>query len=151
MKKIGIFISGLFLAQITLAQSAKQVKWAYQAKKIGDKSYAVHMTATINGDYHLYAQDAGGDGPISTTFSFVKSPLLKMDGNVKEEGMLIKKFDPTWKHDLNYYEKTVDFVQVVELKGGAKTNLAGKVEFMVCNERKCELPSEVEIKVNIGG
>jgi hypothetical protein len=151
MKSIGIFLAGLLFAQIGLAQSSKQVKWTYETKKIADKTYAIHMTATINGDYHIYAQDAGGDGPVSTTFTFVKSPLITIDGPVKEEGKLVKKFETAWSHDVKYYEKTVDFVQVVKLKGGAKTNLTGKVEFMVCNEKQCLPPSEVEIKVNVGG
>ena len=152
MKTLGIFLSAfLSLANLAQAQSSSQVKWVYEAKKIGDKTYAVHMTATINGDYHIYAQDAGGDGPVATSFSFVKSPLITMDGKVKEEGKLVKKFETAWNHEVNYYEKSVDFVQVVKLKGSAKTNLAGKVEFMVCNDKKCMLPSEVEIKVNVGG
>jgi Disulphide bond corrector protein DsbC len=151
MKKTAIFLAGLILAQMSLAQSSKYVKWEYKAKKVGDKKFAVYMTATIKGGYHLYAQDAGGNGMTSTRFSFVKTPLLSLSGKVREEGKLITKFDPTWEHDLNYYEKTVDFVQLVKLKGGAKTNLAGKVEFMVCNDRLCERPSEEEIKVNIGG
>jgi thiol:disulfide interchange protein DsbD len=151
MKAIGFFLPCLLLSQMTLAQSSNQVKWAYKAKKIGDKKYAVYMTATINKGYHLYAQDAGGDGPTPTRFTFVKSPLLTMDGNVKEEGKLVRKYETVWSHDVKYYEKTVDFVQLVKLLGGAKTNFAGKVEFMVCNDRLCERPSEVEIKVNIGG
>jgi thiol:disulfide interchange protein DsbD len=151
MKAISILLVGLFFAQVSFAQSSKQVKWVYEAKKIGDKTYAIHMTATINGDYHLYAQDAGGDGPVPTKFTFVKSPLIVIDGKVKEEGKLVKKYETAWSHDVKYYEKTVDFVQVVKLKGGAKTNLAGKVEFMVCNEKQCLPPSEVDIKVNVGG
>jgi thiol:disulfide interchange protein DsbD len=45
----------------------------------------------------------------------------------------------------------VDFVQQIKLKGNAKTNLAGKVEFMVCNDKQCLPPAEVDIKVPIGG
>ena len=59
-----------------MAQSNKQVNWIWSAKKIADRTYEVHMTATIGGDFHLYAQDAGGDGPIATAFTFSKSPLL---------------------------------------------------------------------------
>ena len=134
-----------------MAQSSKQVSWTYSAKKIADKTYEVHMTATIGGDYHLYAQDAGGEGPIPTTFTFVKNPLMAVDGKVKEVGKLVKKFESAWSHDVKYYEKTVDFVQVVKLKGNVKTNLAGKVEFMVCNDHECLPPADVDIKVNIGG
>jgi len=108
------------------------------------------MTASINGDYHLYAQDAGGDGPIPTAFTFTKNPVLLLDGKIKEVGKLVKKFDKTWNHDLKYYEKNVDFVQIVKLKADIKTNLIGKVEFMVCNDRQCLPPADVEIKVNVG-
>lgn len=151
MKKI--LLSGLivFAAQMIMAQSSKQVKWTYSTKKVADKTYEVHMTATINGDYHLYAQDAGGEGPVATSFTFVKTPLLTLDGNVRESGKLIKKFESAWSHDVKYYEKNVDFVQVVKLKSNVKTNFTGKVEFMVCNEKQCLPPSEVEVKVNVGG
>ncbi|HSZ86661.1 MAG TPA: protein-disulfide reductase DsbD domain-containing protein [Puia sp.] len=150
MKKL--FLSALIVSSVNLltAQSSKQVNWTYTAKKIADKTYEIHMTASISGDYHLYAQDAGGDGPIPTAFTFSKNPVLQLNGKVKEVGNLVKKFDKTWNHDLKYYEKYVDFVQVVQLKANIKTDLIGKVEFMVCNDRQCLPPADVEIKVNVG-
>jgi len=151
MKKIIFPFLLIAIANIALAQSSKQVQWSYTAKKIADKTYEVHITATINGDYHLYAQDVGGEGPVPTAFTFSKNPLTNLYGKVKETGKAIKKFESAWNHDVKYYEKTVDFVQVVKLKGNVKTSLAGKVEFMVCNEKQCLPPSEVEISVNIGG
>ena len=141
----------ILAGNVILAQSSKQVNWSYSAKKIADKTYEVHMTAAIGGDFHLYAQDAGGEGPIPTSFTFTKSPLLTLDGKVKENGQLVKKFESAWSHDVKYYEKTVDFVQLVRLKSNVKTNLAGKVEFMVCNDHECLPPADVDIKVNIGG
>ncbi|MBS1600957.1 MAG: hypothetical protein JST75_22280 [Bacteroidetes bacterium] len=151
MKKIFLFAVGVMMMQLAISQSNKQVAWTYNAKKVADNTYEVHMVATINGDYHLYAQDVGGDGPIPTSFTFTKNPLLQLDGKVKEVGKTVKKFESAWNHDVRYYEKNVDFVQLVKLKGNAKTNLSGKVEFMVCNEQKCLPPSDVEIKINIGG
>jgi hypothetical protein len=151
MKKTLLAGLAILMISVSIAQSSKQVKWVYSAIKITDRVYEVHMIATINGDYHLYSQDVGGEGPVATSFSFVRSPLLALDGRVKETGKLIKKFETAWSHDVKYYEKTVDFVQVVILKSNIKTNLAGKVEFMVCNDRQCLPPAEVEIKVNVGG
>ena len=151
MKKTLLFGLTVLTGNILMAQSSKQVNWSYTAKKIADKTYEIHMTASIGGDYHLYAQDAGGDGPIPTSFTFTKSPLLALEGKVKENGRLVKKFESAWNHDVKYYEKTVDFVQVVQLKSNVKTNLAGKVEFMVCNDHECLPPADVDIKVNVGG
>jgi thiol:disulfide interchange protein DsbD len=151
MNKAVLLLATLLTGTATMAQSSRQVSWTYSTKKIADKTYEVHMTATIGGDFHLYAQDAGGDGPIPTLFTFTKSPLFILDGGVKEKGHLVKKFESAWNHDVNYYEKTVDFVQVVKLKSNVKTSLDGKVEFMVCDDRECLPPADVAIKVNIGG
>ncbi|HXB43637.1 MAG TPA: protein-disulfide reductase DsbD domain-containing protein [Puia sp.] len=151
MKKLFLPAFLLMMVNMVMAQSSKQVQWAYSSKKISDKMYEVHMTATINGDYHIYAQDAGGEGPVPTLFTFTKNPLTILDGKVKEHGNQVKKFETAWKHDVKYFESKVDFVQIVKLKANIKTSLAGKVEFMVCNDKQCLPPSEVEINVNIGG
>ncbi|WP_276485064.1 protein-disulfide reductase DsbD domain-containing protein [Paraflavitalea pollutisoli] len=129
----------------------KPVNWTFTAKKIADKTYEVHLTATITGDWHIYSQNVGVDGPVPTTFSFNKNPLLTVDGKPKELGKLIKKKEDVWDGVVNYYEHTVNFVQVVKVKGAAKTNLAGKVEYMVCNDEKCLPPAEINFSVNIGG
>ena len=139
MKPLILLGLSLLTGSLVMAQSNKEVHWIYSAKKIADRTYEVHMTATIGGDFHLYAQDAGGDGPIATTFTFTKSPLFSLDGAVKENGKLVQKFEDAWKHNVRYYEKK------------AKTSLAGKVEFMVCDDRECLPPADVDIKVPIGG
>jgi hypothetical protein len=140
-----LLLAGFFL----FAQSTKQVKWNFTSKKIADKTFEVHMTATINGNYHMYAQD-GGDGPVSTTFNFTKNPLVVLDGKVKESGKMKKVFEEAFSSEVRYYENTVDFVQVVKTKG-AKSNLSGSVEFMVCNEKECLPPATVNFNVSIGG
>jgi thiol:disulfide interchange protein DsbD len=151
MKRLVLALS-LFLAVFAAtAQSNKEVKWVFSAKKIADKTYEVHLTASINGDWHLYAQNVGVDGPVPTTFTFTKNPLLSFDGKVKELGKVIKKKEEVWGGVVNYYENTVDFVQVVKIKGNAKTSLAGKVEFMVCNDSRCLPPAEIPFSINVGG
>lgn len=151
MKKTLLVVLSLFAGFMSMAQSDKMVQWKYEVKKIADKTYEVHMTANINGNFHMYAQKVGVEGPLPTTFSFTKNPLITLQGEVKEVGKLIKKHETVWEGNVNYYEKSVDFIQVVKLKANVKTNLTGKVEFMVCDENKCLPPGDVEIKVNIGG
>lgn len=151
MKKIYFLFSLVLLAAAVNAQSAKQVQWAYTAKKIADKTYEVHMTATIGANYHMYAQNAGVEGPLPTTFKFTKNPLAVYDGKLKEVGKLIKKKEEVWNGTVQFYENSVDFVMLVKLKGDIKTSLAGTVEFMVCNDSQCLPPSKTDIKVNIGG
>jgi thiol:disulfide interchange protein DsbD len=151
MKAIILIGLSFLLIGPAVAQSNKQVSWVWSAKKTGDRTYEVHMTATIGGDFHLYAQDAGGEGPIATSFTFSKSPLFTLNGTVRENGKLVQKYEDAWKHNVRYYERTVDFVQIVKLKSNVKTSLAGKVEFMVCNDHECLPPADLDIKVPIGG
>jgi thiol:disulfide interchange protein DsbD len=139
------------ISAVSFAQSSTQVKWTFSSKKIADKTYEVRVKATVNGDWHIYSQNVGVDGPIPTSFTFTKNPLLTVDGAVKEVGKKITKDEEVWGGKVNYYEKTVEFVQTVKVKGSAKTNLAGKVEYMVCNEEKCLPPSETTFSVAIGG
>jgi len=151
MKHLFTLLSVLMITTIVSAQSAKQVKWTYAAKKIADKTYEVHITATMNGNWHIYAQNVGVEGPIPTAFTFTKNPLLTFDGKPKEVGKVIKKKEEVWGGVVNYYEKSVNFIQIVKVKGNVKTNIAGKVEFMVCDDHQCLPPSEVDFTVNIGG
>ena len=150
MKKLSLLTLLVISSFWALSQSTKQVKWSFSTKKLDDKTYEVHMTANINGNWHLYSQH-GGDGPFSTSINFTKNPLLIIDGKVKEIGKLKKSYEEVFKSEVRYYEKSVNFIQVVKIKGSAKTNLIGKVEFMVCNDRECLPPGEVDFSVSIGG
>jgi thiol:disulfide interchange protein DsbD len=152
MKHFFLFLFTV-ISTVAIAQSgsAKQVTWTSSAKKLSEGVYEVKLVADIKGDYHMYAQVAGIEGPVPTTFTFTPNPLVTLNGKVKEAGKMVKKYESAWEGNVNYYEKKVEFVQQVKLKGKAKTNLAGKVEFMVCNESQCLPPSEVDFKVAVGG
>ena len=150
MKTFSTFILAFIVSVTLFAQSDKQVKWTFESKKITENTFEVHMTAEVNGNYHIYSQNAG-DGPLATSFNFNKNPLLAVDGSVKEVGKLVKKYEEVFSSDVRFYEKKVDFVQVVKVKGKAKTSLAGKVEFILCNDKECLPPSTVNFKVAVGG
>ena len=150
MKKI---ITGMILLMFTglvNAQINNPVKWTYTAKKIADKTYELHMTASIDGNWHLYAQDAG-EGPEPTTFSFTANPLIKFDGKIKEIGKLEKSYDNNFKSVLKYYAKKVDFVQKIKVKSSIATIVKGSVSFMVCNDRQCLPPRDYPFSINVGG
>ena len=154
MKTSSVLLSLIFLLGTGIAfsqsGSAKQVTWIFSSKKIADKKFEVSITATIAGDYHLYAQDAGVEGPIPTKISFLPNPLLTLAGKPIERGKKISKVESVWDGKVNFYNKTVTFVQLVSAKTKAKTMLNGNIEFMVCNDDVCLPPSEVPFKIAIG-
>ena len=151
MKRILLLFSLAFtLLNTVQAQIENPVQWNWTAKKIADKTYELHMTATINGKWHMYAQEAG-EGPEPTAFTFTRNPLVKLDGKVKEFGKLEKNYDPNFKSTLKFYGEKVDFVQKVKLKSSVSTVVKGTVMYMVCDDKKCLPPKEIPFSIKVQG
>lgn len=148
MKRLSILFA--FLAFTVAATAQSPVSWAFSTKKLNATTYEVHMTATIQNGWHLYAQKQPDDAIAQpTTFQFNKSPLLNMAGGVKEVGKLEKFKDKVLDVSANQYSKKVDFVQLVKVKGKAKTAVTGKVEFQTCNDEKCLPPKTVPFSITL--
>lgn len=150
MKKVLLGSFLLLFAGFVHAQINNPVTWSYTAKKIADKTYELHLTATIDGNWHLYAQDAG-EGPEPTSFAFTANPLISFEGNLKEVGKMEKSYDKNFNSVLKYYAKKVDFVQKIKVRSSIATVVKGTVTFMVCNDRQCLPPRDVPFTVKVGG
>ncbi|GAA4337650.1 protein-disulfide reductase DsbD domain-containing protein [Flaviaesturariibacter amylovorans] len=147
MKKIFATLS--FLVVLAIGAAAQSpVSWSFSSKKIDDKTYELHLTAAIQGGWHLYAQKQPADAIAQpTTFAFNKSPLLNFEGKVKESGKLEKYTDKVLNVSANQYSNRVDFVQVVKLKAKAKTAVTGTLEYQTCNDEKCLPPKSVPFTI----
>jgi hypothetical protein len=142
MKKL--IFSLLFMLTVAAVSAQNPVSWTFTTKKLNDKTYELHLTATIQRGWHLYAQDQPKDAIAQpTAFSFNKNPLLNFEGKVKEVGVLEKYRDKVLDVSANQYSNRVDFVQVVKLKAKAKTAVTGNLEFQTCNDEKCLPPKTV--------
>lgn len=151
IKKITLFfITALVISAGAFAQIENPVKWSYTAKKISDKVYELHITANLEPKWHIYAQDAG-EGPSSTEFTFTKNPLITAEGKVKEVGSLEKEYDKNFNSVLKFYNTKVTFVQKVKLRSNVATVVKGSVNYMVCNDRRCLPPKDVEFSIKIDG
>jgi hypothetical protein len=146
MKKLFLF-TVLFTAMlVTKAQSP--VEWAFTAKKLADKKYEIHLTATVQTGWHLYSQVQPDDAiAIPTSIKFNSNPLLGLEGKIAESGKVEKFHDEKLGVSANQYAGKVDFVQVVKMKAKAKTNLAGIVEFQTCDDKKCLPPKKVNFSI----
>jgi hypothetical protein len=146
MKKFIVAFVFLFTASFVFAQNP--VSWSYNSKKIGDNVYEVYLTATIESGWHLYSQKQPDDAIAQpTSFNFNKNPLLDFDGKVKELGKLEKFKDEKLDISANQYSNKVDFVQVVKVKGKAKTNVTGKLEYQTCDDKKCLPPKTINFSI----
>ena len=148
MKKT-IILSLITVLAVSL-KAQNPVTWTFSSKKVGDKKFEVHMTATIQSGWHLFSQTQPDYAiAIPTGFVINKNPLLEVDGKIKEVGKLEKFHDPKLEVSAHQYADKVDFVQVVKLKAKAKTSLAGTVEFQTCDDKKCLPPKKVSFSIAI--
>lgn len=148
LKKI---VLGLFLVMFTIVvngQINNPVKWSYTAHKIANKTYELRMTAIIDGNWHLYAQDAG-EGPEPTTISFSNNPLVTFEGKPKEVGKMEKSYDKNFNSVLKYYAHKVEFVQKIKVKASVATVVNGTITYMVCNDRQCLPPKEIPFSISV--
>jgi thiol:disulfide interchange protein DsbD len=130
------------------AQLLNPISWKYSATKIADNTYELRMTANIEPGWHLYSQVQPDDAIAEpTTFSFSKNPLLTIEGKIKEDGKMEKFHDAKLDVSANQYSKQVEFVQVVKIKGSAKTSVSGNVRYQTCNEEKCLPPKTVNFSI----
>ncbi len=149
MKKLIILGIIVFSGFNGIAQ-LNPVTWSFSAKKIADKTYEIHMKATIQNNWHLYSQKQPADAiAIPTTFTISPNPLFKLDGKVKEVGKIEVMKDATLGVSANQYSRTVDFVQKIKLKANVKTNFSGNVEYQTCDDKKCLPPKKVTYSIAI--
>ncbi len=129
------------------AQIQEPVTWSYAAKKTSATEATIYLKATIEDGWHLYSQFVKEGGPVKTTISFTKSPAFTLVGKTVEPKP-ITKFEKTFGMDVSYFENSVVFSQKVKLKGKTAV-VKGKLEFMVCDDKQCLPPSEVEFAVTV--
>jgi len=150
MKKIVFILLAFFSVVFASAQNVNPVSWTFSSKKISDKDYELQLVATIQQGWHLYSQTQPEDAIAQpTSFNFNKNPLVTIDGKVKEMGKLEKYKDKTLDVSANQYSNKVVFVQKIKMKGRAKTNVTGKLEFQTCNDEKCLPPKTVNFSISL--
>ena len=131
------------------AQPKDPATWTYEAKKKTDNTYDLVVTVTLPKPWHIYSQNTGNGGPIATSINFNSNPLIIKQGKVVETGKLIKTYDENFKTNVLYYSDKVVFTQSIKLKTKAKTVVAGKLEYMLCNDEMCLPPKKIAFTIKL--
>ena len=142
MKRIVALSVLLSLATFSFAQIKNPVRWSFTSKKIDATTHELHITATIDQGWHIYTIDHTSDIGIATNIIFKSNPLGATSGKMKVVGKAVTLRDPSTAEMVKFYEKTIDFVQMVKLKAAVKTSFSGTVEFMACDDKQCLPPTE---------
>jgi hypothetical protein len=145
-----VFITSLGLNAQDAASYKEVIHWNYSVKKTADKTYEIHLTATIEDSWHIYSQFTPKEGPsLPTKIRFNKNPLITLSGKIKEVGALVTKHEEILDVDLKYFKNKVDFVQTIKLKNNIKTNISGSIEFMACTDERCLMPETISFSVKL--
>src|SRR5687768_13146479 len=134
---------------IKATRQADPVQWSFSSKKIADKTYEVHLTATVAAPWHIYSQTTPEGGPVPSSITYSRNPLISFVGSAKEVGKLQQKYEDVFEVDVKYFSGKVDFVQIVKVSADVKTNLVGSIEFMVCNDQQCLPPKRIPFTVQL--
>ena len=140
MKNIRILLMTCLLTCLSafvFAQSVAPVKWAYKTVKVNDSVAELQFTATIEPNWHLYAQKPG-QGQIENplVFNFTKSPKYERMGKVAEPTPQ-SDYDDLLDAHSNFYSKQVTFKQRVKVKDDQPFQVKGTLEGQACIEGRC--------------
>lgn len=125
------------------------VQWQFNVKKISEGVFACTAKATVNKPWHIYSQSTPEGGPIPTSITINKNPLIELQESTKELGKMNTKREEVFGVDVKYYDGSVEFVQVFKLKKKVKTNISGTVEYMVCNDSECLPPKKQSFSIAV--
>ena len=148
MKRVTLILNLLFFTSLgAFAQLDEPVSWSYVAKKTSATEATVYIKASIEENWHLYSQTVKPGGPNKTIFTFAKSKDYTLVGGTTEPKP-ISKFEKVFNMNVPYFTDEVVFQQKIKLNKGA-TTVKGKVEFMVCDDKKCLPPNEIAFSVPV--
>ena len=145
MKKIIFTLTALFFLSASFAQILNPVKFNYSAVKKGNNLYELRIKTLLEPKWHIYSIKNPPGGAEPTTIKVKEGNSV---GTTKEKGKLKSIYDEAFQLTQNYYENTVDFVQLVKISSGSK-KITGTIVYMVCNDKQCLPPKDVEFNIKL--
>lgn len=149
MKRIVSVLLLAMLGTMAFGQDKDPVTWSYTAKKKTENTYDIVITATLAKSWHIYSTTTPKGAGMPTKVTIRKNPLISVTGTVKEKGKLEKEYDENFEMEVKYFSNKVEFIQTITLKGKAKTNVTGTVEYMVCDDERCLPPATRSFEIKL--
>lgn len=144
-----LFTSLFFFGCFLCLHVNGQVSWSFSAKKLNDKTYEIHLKASVDDPWHIYSQNSPKGGPVPTKIVFSKNPLIVLTGKANENGDMHIEHSEVFGIDVYSFADSVDFVQTIKLKNKIKTTVSGTIEFMACTDQQCMTPQKIPFTVKI--
>lgn len=148
MNKVFIFCLSVFSGLIAGAQTQNPILWAAVYKSVTATEGEIHVTATIEKNWHTYSQRPNEAIPIPTQFTFATSKNYELVGKTEESGA-IEEFDKAFDAKIFVFNEKAEFKQKIKLTGKPGFVLPFKVEFICCNDMMCLPPKTVDLSVKV--
>ena len=145
MKKLIFTLFAITCLSVSYAQILNPVSFNYSVVKKGNDLDEVRIKAMLEPKWHIYSVTTPEGGAQATE---IKINDGKPVGTVKEKGKMKTAFEKEFGVNQKFFESSVDFVQLVQLKPGHK-KITGTVNYMVCNDKMCLPPKEIEFKIKM--
>lgn len=138
------------LALWSAGPPASPVHWRFKADEQADGLVRVELLAETEPGWHIYAtRQTGDEGPIPTSIRFAPSEAYALEGPCAEPEP-VERHDPNFGMLVRYHEGSPAFVQLVRPTASGPIEIAGEVEYMVCNDRTCLPPVVVPFNLKTG-
>ncbi len=151
MKKTILTLLLSIISLTIFAQIQNPVKWTYSVENNGKEEATLVIKASIDKGWHLYSQFIGEGGPVPTNFRFDKNSNYSLVGKVNEIPKAKPFFDDIFGMQVAWFEGSATFKQKIKVSSNKDFKINGALEFMVCDDKQCLPPEEVEFSFDING
>jgi thiol:disulfide interchange protein DsbD len=153
MKKL-MRIFWILAVMVTMAQTAhsqvlQPVKWKFETKQISDTEYAILFKASIEKNWHLYAQWLPeGNFSLPTQFIFETTSDVELIDSVTSLSTVHEAYEELAGAMSRYYDTEAIFSQKIKVTG-ENPQVKGLIDYMTCDDEQCiKLDEEFEFNFN---
>ena len=147
-----VFLSAFLSGLISLsAQVQDPVSWKWELKQQNSSDAELIFTATIGKDWHIYATEINGVGPIPTTFEFTETKAFELLGKIQEVTKPHMVYDSSFGITLGVHEKKAVFSQKIRIRSVKDFEVKGSFEYMTCNNINCLAPKDIDFTFKVKG
>lgn len=151
MKKVLLSLLIGLISFSGFSQIQNPVKWFYSVENNGTENATLVIKAKIDKGWHLYSQFIGEGGPVPTTIKFKVGKEYSLVGKTEETPKPHSIYEELFGMKVAFFENSATFKQKIKVSSTKDFKVTGTIEFMVCDDKQCLPPEEIEISFDVKG
>lgn len=146
------FLAALCLVLFSVgayAQFGNPVVWSAKVNKGADNVSEIVLTASIEGDWHVYDLGPYNGGPMATTLMIESENGVAVSGEPYLLTPSHKEYNDAFKMEIGTCGNGMQIAQKIQTNLPKESKVKIVVEWQTCNEGECLPPTEQELYVTI--